>query len=85
METNEHSAARLDRGSNPRDQSAKVRELRAWLLTHWIPAQSKPEILDDDAMQVWMKQADANNGIVYIGRIWSVTGLPQSFDIRQVG
>jgi len=59
--------------------------LRAWLLVHWIPAQSKPELLDGDAMQAWLTQAYANDGVVYIGRIWSVTGLPQSFDIRQVG
>lgn len=59
--------------------------LRAWLLVHWIPAQSKPELLDGDAMHAWLTQSDANDGIVYIGRIWSVTGLPQSFDVRQIG
>jgi len=75
-------SARLAREFDPLDQSAKVRELRAWLMVHWIPAQNQPELLDDDAMQAWMKQADANDGMVYIGRIWSVTGLPQSFSVR---
>jgi hypothetical protein len=66
-------------------QMIKWAALRAWLLRHWIPAQSNPELLDGDAMHAWLTQTDANNGIVYIGAIWSVTGLPQSFDIREVG
>jgi hypothetical protein len=73
-------AARLARQLDPANDAARVRELRAWLMAHWIPAHNKPERLNDDAMRAWLKQADDNGGIVYIGRIWSVTGLPQSFD-----
>jgi hypothetical protein len=76
----ERYAARLARQNDPLDNAALARELRAWLMVHWIPAQNQPELLDEDAMQAWLKQADENGGLVYIGRIWSVTGLPQSFD-----
>ena len=36
-------------------QLIKWTALRAWLLRHWIPAQSKPELLDGDAMHaMWI-------------------------------
>lgn len=73
-------AARLARQFDHHNDAARLQELRAWLMAHWIPAHNRPERLDDDAMRAWLKQADDNGGIVYIGRIWSVTGLPQSFD-----
>ena len=76
----ERHAARLARQNDPLNNTALARELRAWLMAHWIPASTSPERLTDDAMRAWLKQADDNRGIVYIGRIWSVTGLPQSFD-----
>lgn len=66
--------------NDPPNNAALTRELRAWLMVHWIPASTSPERLDNDAMRAWLKQADENGGIVYIGRIWSVTGLPQSYD-----
>ena len=74
----ERYAARLARQNDPLNNAALARELRAWLMTHWIPA--SPERLNDEAMRFWLKQANDNDGIVYISRIWSVTGLPQSFD-----
>ena len=64
--------------------SPEAAELRAWLLTHWIPAHNRPDVLDRNAMCAWPAQADENEGLVYIGRIWSVTGLPQSFNVWEV-
>lgn len=66
---------------DPLNNAALVRELRAWLMAHWIPAHNTPDRLTDECLRVWMKQAGDNGGIIYIGRIWSVTGLPQSFDV----
>lgn len=66
--------------NDPLNNAALTRALRAWLMVHWIPAHNRPKRLTDDAMRAWLKQANDNGGRVYIGRIWSVTGLPQSFD-----
>lgn len=76
----QRQAARQARKIDPLNSAARSDELRAWLITHWIPSHNQPDRLTDDAMHAWLKQADENGGIVYIGRIWSVTGLPQSFD-----